>query len=84
VKLLLYTPAPYLLLDEPFASLSPVANEAIREHIFIASRRKGIILADHNFREVHKTASRFYLLHDGYLHEVHNKKELIPYGYYIE
>ncbi|MCD8179572.1 MAG: ATP-binding cassette domain-containing protein [Tannerellaceae bacterium] len=82
IKLLLYSNTPYILLDEPFASLSPVAAESIREHIHICSAGKGIILTDHNFREVHKIANRIYLLHDGYLREIKQESDLIPYGYY--
>lgn len=69
IKLLLYNNTPYILLDEPFSGLSPIAAESIREHIRICAKRKGIILTDHNFREVHKIANRIYLLHDGYLRD---------------
>lgn len=82
IKLILYGKAPYVLLDEPFNGLSPVAAEEVRLHIAEASRTKGIILSDHNFREVHKAVNRIMLLHDCYLKEVKEKEELIPYGYY--
>ena len=82
IKLILYSKAPYILLDEPFNGLSPIAAEAIRVHIAECAKTKGIILTDHNFREVHKAVNRIMLLHDGYMKEVKEKEELIPYGYY--
>lgn len=82
IKLILYCKASYLLLDEPFNGLSPVAAEEIRRHIAESARTKGIILTDHNFREVHKIANRIMLLDECYLKEVKEKEELIPFGYY--
>ena len=83
IKLILYSQAPYLLLDEPFNGLSPIAAEEIRRHIAESARTKGIILTDHNFREVHKIVNRIMLLDQCYLKEIKDKEELIPYGYYL-
>ena len=82
IKLILYSKAPYLLLDEPFNGLSPIAAEEIRMHIAESARTRGIILTDHNFREVHKIVNRILLLDQCYLKEIKEKEELIPYGYY--
>lgn len=81
-KITLFSPAPYILLDEPFSGVSPVLAERIRELLTESAHTHGIILADHNYREVHKIANRITLLHDCYLKEVKNVEELIPYGYY--
>lgn len=83
IKLILYSKAPYVLLDEPFNGLSPIAAESIRAHIAECAKTKGIILTDHNFREVHKIVNRIMLLNDGYLKNIKEKEELIPYGYYL-
>lgn len=82
IKLILWRPVPFILLDEPFNGLSPIVAEAVREQIALAARTKGIILTDHNFREVHKCVNRIMLLHDCYLKEIKEPEELIPYGYY--
>lgn len=82
IKLTLHHPAPYILLDEPFNGLSPVVSEEIRKYIAESAQTKGIILSDHNFREVHKIVNRLLLLDQCYLKEVKTKEELIPYGYY--
>lgn len=83
IKLILFCSATYVLLDEPFNGLSPVSCESVREFIYQASRSKGVIITDHNFREVHKIANRICLLDQGYLKEIKDKSELSPYGYYM-
>lgn len=83
IKLILYSQAPYVLLDEPFNGLSPIAAEEIRMHIAESARTRGIILTDHNFREVHKIVNRIMLLDQCYLKEIKEMEELIPYGYYL-
>ncbi len=82
IKLILYCSAPYILLDEPFNGLYPLAAEAIREHIAFVSQTKGIILTDHNFREVHKVVNRIMLLDNCSLKEVKSIENLTVYGYY--
>lgn len=82
IKLILFSRAPYILLDEPFNGLSPVSCESIRKCILEVSQMKGIILTDHNFREVHKIVNRILFLKEGYLREIKDVSELTPYGYY--
>lgn len=82
IKATLFSPAPYILMDEPFSGVSPVAAEQIRILMSECARNHGIILADHNFREVHKIANRLTLLDQCYLKEVKKIEELISYGYY--
>ena len=82
IKTTLFSPAPYILLDEPFSGVSPVVAEQIRKLMTESAQNHGIILTDHNFREVHKIANRITLLDDCYLKEIKNREELIPYGYY--
>ncbi len=82
IKLILFCSAKYILLDEPFNGISPVCCESVRELIHKASLSKGIIMTDHNFREIHKIANRILLLDQGALKEIKEKSELISYGYY--
>lgn len=82
IKTILFSHAPYLLLDEPFNGISPVVAEQLRGHIAESAQTRGIILTDHNFREVHKIVNRITLLDQGYLKEIKDVEELIPYGYY--
>lgn len=82
IRLVLTSDAPFVILDEPFNGLSPVTTEKIRYHITESARKRGIIMTDHNYREVHKVANKFMLLDEGYLKEINNPEELIPFGYY--
>ena len=55
-----------ILLDEPFAAVDPKTTEDIRANIReLADAGIGILLTDHNVREVVKTADRIYLIVDG-------------------
>ena len=55
-----------ILLDEPFAAVDPKTTSDIRDNIRrLADQGIGILLTDHNVREVVKTADRIYLIVDG-------------------
>lgn len=55
-----------ILLDEPFAAVDPKTTEDIRANIRkLAQSGIGILLTDHNVREVLKITDRSYLIKDG-------------------
>ena len=55
-----------ILLDEPFAAVDPMTTEDIRANIrALAQSGIGILLTDHNVREVLKITDRSYLIKDG-------------------
>ena len=58
----------FLLLDEPFAGVDPIAVEDIM-HIVGGLRHRGIgvLLTDHNVHETLALADRAYLLYDGHI-----------------
>ena len=56
----------YLLLDEPFAGVDPIAVEEIRHLVHdLKSRGIGVLITDHNVRETLEIVDRAYILHDG-------------------
>ena len=56
----------YLLLDEPFAGVDPLAVADLQELIAgLRSRGMGILITDHNVRETLATTDRAYILNDG-------------------
>lgn len=58
----------YLLLDEPFAGVDPVAVREIRELVQdLKSRNIGVLITDHNVRETLAIVDRAYILHDGHV-----------------
>lgn len=58
----------YLLLDEPFAGVDPIAVEEIQAIIVrLAQRGIGILITDHNVHETLSITRRAYLLYEGRL-----------------
>lgn len=56
----------YLLLDEPFAGVDPIAVAEIRTLVHdLKSRGLGVLITDHNVRETLEIVDRAYILHDG-------------------
>ncbi len=56
----------YLLLDEPFAGVDPIAVGDIRALVAdLKTRGIGVLITDHNVRETLGIVDRAYILHDG-------------------
>ncbi|PYM34051.1 MAG: LPS export ABC transporter ATP-binding protein [Candidatus Rokuibacteriota bacterium] len=62
----LVTSPSYLLLDEPFTGIDPIAIGDIQEIIArLTERGIGILITDHNVRETLSITDRAYILSDG-------------------
>ena len=58
----------YILLDEPFAGIDPVAVGEIRDIVLaLKDRGIGVLITDHNVRETLKIVDRAYILNEGRL-----------------
>jgi lipopolysaccharide export system ATP-binding protein len=73
-----------ILLDEPFAAVDPKTTEDIRQNIRDLARSGiGILITDHNVREVFRSADRVYLISEGQVvthgtpHELVNDQKAI-------
>jgi len=56
----------FMLLDEPFAGIDPIAVGDIQKIIFhLKSRGIGVLVTDHNVRETLRITDRAYIVHDG-------------------
>ena len=56
----------FILLDEPFSGIDPIAVEDIQKIIFdLKSRNIGVLITDHNVRETLTITDRAYLLFEG-------------------
>ena len=62
----LATDPKFVLLDEPFAGVDPIAVEDIHKIIFHLKKRKiGILITDHNVQETLAITDRTYLMFEG-------------------
>ncbi len=73
----LATDPKFILLDEPFAGIDPIAVEDI-QHIVAALRTKniGILITDHNVRETLSITDRAYLMFEGRILKTGTAEEL--------
>ena len=56
----------FILLDEPFAGIDPIAVTDIQAIIFhLKERGIGVLITDHNVRETLRITDRAYIVHDG-------------------
>lgn len=62
----LVTSPQYMLLDEPFAGIDPIAVADIQDIIRrLRSREIGVLISDHNVRETLKVCDRAYIVNEG-------------------
>jgi lipopolysaccharide export system ATP-binding protein len=62
----LVTEPKFILLDEPFAGVDPIAVEDIQQIVIqLKNRNIGVLITDHNVHETLSITERAYLLYDG-------------------
>jgi lipopolysaccharide export system ATP-binding protein len=62
----LVTSPKFILLDEPFAGIDPIAVSDIQKIIFhLRDRGIGVLITDHNVRETLRITDRAYIVNDG-------------------
>jgi ABC-type multidrug transport system ATPase subunit len=79
--LIMHLDSNFILLDEPFNGVSPIMAEEIKKIIVEKSKNRGIILTDHDYRNVLSVSNRLYLMKNGSIKELKSNEELIEYGY---
>jgi lipopolysaccharide export system ATP-binding protein len=68
----------FILLDEPFAGIDPIAIDDIREIIlYLRNRGIGILITDHNVRETLGVTDRAYIMAEGKIFRAGNPNELV-------
>lgn len=74
----LATEPKFILLDEPFAGIDPLAIDDIREIIlYLKQQGIGILITDHNVRETLDITDRAYILSEGKILRSGSPAELI-------
>lgn len=67
----------FILLDEPFAGVDPIAVEDIQEIVYSLKKKKiGILITDHNVQETLSITDRAYLLFEGKILKQGSAEEL--------
>ena len=68
----------FILLDEPFAGVDPIAVIDIQKIIeFLKSRGIGVLITDHNVRETLRICDRAYIISDGTVLASGSPEELV-------
>lgn len=81
IKIVLFNPSKFVLLDEPYNGLSPIMADVVNELIKVNSDRKGIVITDHNYLNVIRISTQLVLIKDGKTHCIKDKAELVDKGY---
>ncbi|MBB17326.1 LPS export ABC transporter ATP-binding protein [Candidatus Poribacteria bacterium] len=68
----------FILLDEPFSGIDPIAVQDIKQIIFhLRERKLGVLVTDHNAAEMLEIVDRAYLITDGKITLAGSPEELI-------
>ncbi len=68
----------FILLDEPFAGIDPIAVGDIQELVrHLTDRGIGVLITDHNVRETLSLIDRAYIIYDGQVLTQGNPEEII-------
>ena len=68
----------FILLDEPFAGVDPIAIQDIQSMVKkLKNRNIGVLITDHNVRETLSITDRSYLLYDGKILKYGKTSELV-------
>lgn len=74
----LATEPDFILLDEPFAGVDPIAVKDIQTLVNqLRERGLGILITDHNVRETLKITDRSYIMYSGEILRAGSAKELV-------
>lgn len=68
----------FILLDEPFAGVDPIAVNDIRQMVMhLKDRGIGVLITDHNVRETLSIVDRAYIVYDGMILTSGTKEEIV-------
>jgi lipopolysaccharide export system ATP-binding protein len=68
----------FILLDEPFAGVDPIAVKDIMNMVRqLKNRNIGVLITDHNVQETLKIVDKAYIVYDGNILKSGSKKEII-------
>ncbi|SEF47846.1 ABC-type multidrug transport system, ATPase component [Halpernia humi] len=81
ILMVIYSDCKFAILDEPFASLSPKFIDIVKDEILKSRKDKGIILTDHNYKNVMTISDKIYLIKDSATKIIKSEEDLRFFGY---
>lgn len=81
IKLILNTSYKFVLMDEPFNGVAPIMVDRLKTMITEHAQTKGIILTDHDYRNVLEVANRYCLMYDGGIKNIDDEQDLVRWKY---
>lgn len=81
VLLVLESDTKFSILDEPFSHIMPKHIELVKTRIKELAARKGILLTDHQYRNVLDISNPLFILKDGILRGIKEEEDLRYYQY---
>jgi len=81
VSVILNMDHPFVLLDEPFSGIEPIFQSGIQDLLMHNPYQKGILISDHNFRNIIGVSTKLLLLKDGAVVKIGKPVELEYLGY---
>jgi ABC-type multidrug transport system ATPase subunit len=82
--LVVYSPHPFCVLDEPFSGLMPLQVERLIKILEEEKQRKGFIITDHLHRSIRAIADDLYVLVNGRTYRIKTEEQLVEFGYLNE
>ncbi len=81
--LIITSPAPFLLLDEPFSNVMPLHVDCLKQLLLQVKAQKGILITDHFYQDILQISDQVYFLSTtGYTVPLkHPEEELRDLGY---
>lgn len=81
--LLLNSPSPFVLLDEPFDGIAPVNVEGIRKLIREKSHHKGVLVTDHKYEEILKVSDQLLIIQSGQTRPIEKSSNALHMAGYL-
>ncbi len=81
ILLIIHSSAPFILLDEPFNGLSPIAKEYVFQYLTKMKTSKGYIITDHDYKNIISLSDKIFFLKDSYLKKINTIQELSTLEY---
>lgn len=71
----------FVILDEPFSGIEPIYKNLVKELVLSHKPAKGILVTDHDYRNILAISDYLVLIHRGHCKHVLHEEELREWGY---